>query len=53
MLTIIGFVIVIATVFGGYLMEGGHIHVLIQPVELLIIGGAAMGSLLISSPISY
>ncbi len=40
------------TVFGGYLMEGGHIQVLIQPIELMIIGGAALGSLLISSPIS-
>jgi len=43
---------VFGTVFGGYLMEGGHIQVLIQPIELMIIGGAALGSLLISSPIS-
>jgi chemotaxis protein MotA len=32
--------------------EGGKIPVLIQPNELLIIGGAAIGSLLISSPIA-
>jgi chemotaxis protein MotA len=49
---IIGILIVIGTVFGGYLLEGGHLEVLLQPVELLIIGGAAFGSLLISSPIS-
>ncbi len=33
-------------------MEGGHLAVLLQPIELLIIGGAAGGSLLISSPVS-
>jgi chemotaxis protein MotA len=33
-------------------MEGGKIHVLFQPVELLIIGGAALGSLLISAPVT-
>src|SRR4051794_3680796 len=51
MLAIVGIVIVIVTVFGGYLLEGGHLEVLLQPIELLIIGGAAAGSLLISSPI--
>lgn len=51
MLTIVGALIVISSVFGGYLMEGGRIEVLLQPVELMIIGGAAGGSLLISSPI--
>ncbi len=52
MLAIIGALVVIGTVFGGYLMEGGHLAVLIQPIELLIIGGAALGSLLISAPMS-
>jgi chemotaxis protein MotA len=51
MLAIVGIIVVIAAVFGGYLLEGGHLEVLLQPVELLIIGGAAGGSLLISSPI--
>lgn len=49
MLLIVGALIVMGSVFGGYLMEGGHIEVLVQPIELLIIGGAAAGSLLISS----
>ena len=49
MIAIVGIVIVFATVFGGYLMEGGKLKVLIQPIELLIIGGAATGSLLIAS----
>ncbi len=51
MLVIIGFIIVAGCVFGGYVMEGGKMAVLIQPIELLIIGGAALGSLVISSPI--
>jgi chemotaxis protein MotA len=51
MFVIIGAVVVIGAVFGGYLSEGGHLEVLIQPVELLIIGGAALGSLLISAPV--
>lgn len=49
MLAIIGALIVTGCVVGGYLMEGGNIGVLVQPIELLIIGGAAAGSLVISS----
>ncbi|MDR3608686.1 MAG: flagellar motor stator protein MotA [Oligoflexia bacterium] len=51
MLVIVGAFIVIGAVFGGYLIEGGKLAVLIQPIEFLIIGGAAAGSLLISAPI--
>lgn len=50
MFAIIGIVVVIACVFGGFLLEGGHMGVLWQPIELLIIGGAALGSFFISSP---
>ena len=49
MLVIVGILVVIGSVLGGYLMEGGALGVLIQPVELIIIGGAAVGSLLIST----
>ena len=52
MLTIVGALIVIVSVFGGFLLEGGHGAVLWQPIELLIIGGAAGGGLIISSPMS-
>lgn len=51
MLVIVGAIVVCISVFGGYLLEGGHIEVLIQPIELLIIGGAGAGGLLISAPI--
>lgn len=50
MLLIVGAVIVLLSVAGGYLMEGGHAVVLNQPSEFLIIGGAAFGSLLIGTP---
>ena len=49
MLVIVGSIVVIICVFGGFALEGGHMAVLFQPIELLIIGGAAVGSLLISA----
>jgi chemotaxis protein MotA len=52
MLLIVGAVVVVASVVGGYLFEGGHIIVLNQPAEFLIIGGVAAGSLLIGTPVS-
>ncbi len=49
MLVLVGFVVVIASVIGGYMMAGGALGVLMQPAELVIIGGSAAGSLLIST----
>jgi chemotaxis protein MotA len=51
MLFIVGIIVVIGSVAGGYLLDGGTLSVLWQPAELVIIGGAALGSLLISTPI--
>lgn len=50
MLAIIGIIVVFAAVIGGFLMEKGHITVLLQPAELLIIAGAATGTLLVANP---
>src|SRR5258708_10972712 len=50
MLVIVGALIVLGSVAGGYLMEGGKPLVLNQPAEFIIIGGAALGSLLIGTP---
>jgi chemotaxis protein MotA len=50
MFAIIGVVVVIGMILGGYLMEHGNLSVLIQPAELVIIGGAAVGAFLISNP---
>jgi chemotaxis protein MotA len=50
MFTIVGSCIVMAAVIGGYLLEHGNLSVLFQPVELLIIGGAAAGGFIIANP---
>jgi len=49
MFAIIGVIVVLASVVGGYVLEHGNLSLLFQPVELLIIGGAAMGAFFISS----
>lgn len=49
MLVIIGLLIVIISVFGGFALSGGHLLALFQPFELIIIGGAAIGSFVISN----
>jgi len=51
MFAIIGIVVVFGAIAGGYLMEHGSLRVLMQPAELLIIGGAAMGTVLIANPL--
>jgi len=52
MFIIIGSVVVIGCVLGGFMWHGGEPMALYQPNELLIIGGAALGALLISTPIN-
>lgn len=51
MFAIIGIVVVFGCVLAGYLMEHGNLRVLIQPAELVIIGGAAVGTVLIANPL--
>jgi len=51
MFAIIGFLIVTGAVVGGYLLEHGNLSILFQPTELLIIGGAALGSLVVAAPL--
>jgi chemotaxis protein MotA len=51
MFAIIGIVVVFGAVLGGYLMEHGNVKVLVQPAELIIIGGAAAGTVLIANPL--
>jgi len=51
MFAIIGIVVVFGCVVAGYLMEHGNLRVLVQPAELIIIGGAAVGTVLISNPL--
>src|SRR5579863_6153965 len=51
MIPVLGIVVVLGCIAGGYLMEKGNLLVLMQPSELLIIGGAAMGTVLIGNPL--
>lgn len=49
MLVIIGYVVVAFSVFGGFAMAGGHMGSLFQPIELLMIGGAAVGAFVVGN----
>jgi chemotaxis protein MotA len=51
MIPIVGILAVIGAILGGYMIEHGNLRVLIQPAELIIIGGAAIGTLLIANPL--
>jgi chemotaxis protein MotA len=50
MYSVIGIVVVLGAVLGGFLMAGGPLPVLIQPNELIVIGGAALGTLITAAP---
>lgn len=52
MLAIVGIVIVFSSVIGGYILHHGHLMVLYQPSEYLIIGGAAIGILIVANPVN-
>jgi chemotaxis protein MotA len=49
LLVIIGYIVVCASVFGGFALAGGHLAALFQPIELLMIGGAALGAFLVGN----
>ena len=49
MLVIIGYVVVMASVFGGFAMAGGHLGALFQPLELLMIAGGAGGAFFVGN----
>src|ERR1041385_1693956 len=51
MWVIIGLVVVFGSIIGGFLMEKGNLLVLVQPAELVIIGGAALGTIFIANPL--
>lgn len=47
---IFGIAIVLGCVFGGFLLNHGELRVIWQPIELLIIGGAALGAIVLGNP---
>jgi len=51
MFAAIGILVVFGCVVAGYLMEHGNVRVLVQPAELVIIGGAAVGTVLVANPL--
>ncbi|KTD66860.1 flagellar motor protein MotA [Legionella steelei] len=52
MLIIIGYIVILLCVFGGFALGGGHLAAVFQPIELLIIAGAAIGSLIVANSAS-
>jgi chemotaxis protein MotA len=51
MFAIIGIIVVFGAIVAGYEMEHGNLKVLLQPAELVIIGGASIGTVLIANPL--
>jgi chemotaxis protein MotA len=49
MFVIVGYIVVLAAVFGGFVMAGGHVASLFQPVELIMIGGSALGAFFVAN----
>jgi chemotaxis protein MotA len=49
---IIGLVVTLGCVLGGFMAMGGHVTVLFQPWEFVIIGGASIGTFLIANPMA-
>lgn len=49
MFVLLGYLIVVSSVLGGYVLAGGHMAALFQPLELLIIGGGAIGAFVVSN----
>lgn len=49
MFVLIGYAVVLASVFGGFALAGGHLGALFQPLELLMIGGGAVGAFLVAN----
>ena len=50
-LVIVGYIVIIGSVFGGFMLAGGHLAALLQPVELLMIGGAAAGAFVVGNSV--
>jgi chemotaxis protein MotA len=49
MFVIIGYIVIVGSVLGGYALAGGHLAALIQPTELLTIAGAAGGAFFVAN----
>ncbi|MBL9062923.1 flagellar motor stator protein MotA [Tabrizicola sp.] len=54
MLGLVGIAVILIMVFGGYVLAGGKMGIILKslPFEMIMIGGAAIGAFLISNDIS-
>jgi chemotaxis protein MotA len=50
MFTLVGYIVVFGSIVGGFLLHGGVLSLLVQISEFIIIGGAALGSLIVAAP---
>lgn len=50
MTIIVGFILTLACLLGGFVAMGGHLDVLVQPWEFVIIGGSALGAFVVANP---
>ena len=46
---IIGLIVTVGCVLGGFMAMGGHVSLLVQPFELMIIGGAGVGGYIVAN----
>jgi chemotaxis protein MotA len=53
MFIIIGIIIVMGCVIGGFLMINGPLGVLVQPSEFVVIGGAVIGATIAANPLKF
>lgn len=51
MLVFVGFIVAFGSIFGGFIAHGGKMAVLWQPSEFVVIGGAALGAMIVSAPL--
>ena len=49
---VVGIVIAMGCMLGGFAAEGGQLHVIWQPYEFVIIGGSALGTFVVANPLS-
>jgi chemotaxis protein MotA len=49
MLVIVGYLIILGAVLGGFALAGGHLGALLQPVELIMITGSALGAFFVAN----
>ena len=51
MTILVGFIVTLACMLGGFMAMGGHLDVLVQPWEYVIIGGSALGTFIVANPL--